>query len=74
MKLMFEEVTKQKHQTDREINAMETEHNACSRTNNITHTEWKVEPPNDREDYRQYVISDSCCYLTYTPQTFYNQT
>ena len=49
MKVMLEELTKQKHQTDKEINAMKTELDACRRNNNNTHVEGKLEPPTDRE-------------------------
>jgi len=50
MKVMLEEGTKQKHQTDKEINAMKTELDACKKNNNInTHAEGKLEPPTDRE-------------------------
>ena len=49
MKVTLEEGTKQKHQTDKENNAMNTELAACRRENSNTHAEGKLEPSTDNE-------------------------
>ena len=49
MKAMLEEGTKQKNQTDTEINGMKTELDACRRDNNNTHAKGKLKPSTYRE-------------------------
>jgi len=49
IKVMLVEGRKQKHQTDKKINAMKTELYACRRNTN-TRAERKLQPPTDRKN------------------------